>query len=231
MSTASSHPSTRWVRAPRIPAATRTDGLTVTFENGCWELIRQGQVEPLTATPAITSYLNRAIEEVDEKHPPFPWSFTGGIWRANLWEVRPDGSGTWGVYRVIDGKEERSSRQPFPSADRARRWAELRFDRGDAGLRGPRPRAGSRASFKLPDVRVTETERDHALALLVRLGLSYSDFVRAALVWAEDNALDGGGWTVEEDVDGTHAFVPTPDLLRRLVPWRAPVPEEPDNAT
>lgn len=205
------HPSTRWVRAPRIPAATRTDGLTVTFENGCWEVIKQGQVEPL-ATPAITSYLNRAIEEVDEKYPPFPWSFADGIWRANLWEVRPGGTfGSWGVYRIIDGKEERASRQPFPSADRARRWAELRFDRGDAGLRGPKPRAGSRASFKLPDVRVTEAERDHALGLLVALGISYSDFVRAALAWAEENVLDGDAWVIEQDGSGTHAFVPAPE--------------------
>lgn len=207
MSTESSHPSTRWVRAPRIPAATRTDGLTITFENGCWEVIRQGQVEALT-TPAITSYLNRAIEEVDGNHPPAPWSFSGGIWRANVWEVRPDGSGTWGVYRIIDGKEERASRQPFPSADRARRWAELRFDRGDAGLRGPKPRAGSRASFKLPDVRVTEAERDHALSLLVKLGISYSDFVRAALGWAEDHVLDADRWCIEQDDGGTWSFVP-----------------------
>lgn len=210
MSTESAPLSTRWVRAPRIPAATRTDGLTITFENGCWEMIRQGQIEPLAA-PAIASYLNRAIEEVDEKHPPFPWSFSGGIWRANFWEVRPDGGGTWGVYRILDGKEERASRQPFPSADRARRWAELRFDRGDAGLRGPKPRAGSRASFKLPDVRVTEVERDHALALLVKLGMSYSEFVRAALGWAEEHVLDNDAWSIIADESGTHAFVPVPE--------------------
>jgi hypothetical protein len=210
VSTTVVHPSTRWVRAPRIPAATRTDGLTVTFENGCWEVISQGQVSALD-TPSITSYLNRAIEEVDEKHPPAPWAFSGGVWRANLWEVRPDGGGTWGVYRILDGKEERASRQPFPSADRARRWAELRFDRGDAGLRGPKPRAGSRASFKLPDVRVTEAERDHALSLLVKLGLSYSDFVRAALGWAEEHVLEDGGWAVEHDDTSTWSFVPVPE--------------------
>ena len=95
------------------------------------------------------------------------------------------------------------------TADRARRWAELRFDRGDAGLRGPKPRAGSRASFKLPDVRVTEVERDHALSMLVTLGISYSEFVRAALVWAERNVLDGDGWEIEEDEEGNHAFVPS----------------------
>ncbi|NDD28452.1 MAG: hypothetical protein EB084_09340 [Proteobacteria bacterium] len=208
MSTSSVPVSTRWVRAPRIPAATRTDGLTVTFENGCWQVVLPGSVETLS-TPAVASYLNRAIEEVDEKHPPVPWAFSGGIWRAGVWEIRPNGNGSWGIYRIIDGQEERASRQPFPSADRARRWAELRFDRGDAGLRGPKPRAGSRASFKLPDVRVTEVERDHALSMLVTLGISYSEFVRAALVWAERNVLDGDGWEIEEDEEGNHAFVPS----------------------
>jgi hypothetical protein len=96
----------------------------------------------------------------------------------------------------------------FPSADRARRWAELRFDRSEGGLRGPKPRAGSRSAAKLPDVRVTEEERDAATATLDALGMSYAVFVRASLEWARAYVLsDSPEWTVDVEADPAPAFV------------------------
>lgn len=200
--------STRWVRAPRLPGATRTDGLSLNFDGAAWVVAVNGALVALS-TPGIASYLERAIEEVDTLHPPAPWTLASGVWWAGVWQVRPNGDGTWSVHRLLDGVVEAASRQPFPSADRARRWAELRFDRGDGRLRGPKPRAGSRASCKLPDVRVTEDERAHTVEVLERLGLGYSDFVRASLAWAEANVLSSAaGWQVVPQEEGGHAFLP-----------------------
>ena len=204
-------PSTRWVRAPRIPTATRTDGLAVALDQNHWVLLVQG-VPQMLRTPGGSSFLERAVEEADETFPPAPWTFAAGVWTAGVWQVRPNGDNTWGVFREIEGTVEQASRQPFPSADRARRWAELRFDRGAARLRGPKPRAGSKAACKLPDVRVTEEERAHAMDVLGRLGLGYSDFVRAALSWAETHILtEDGRWCVGEQEEGGSMFAPRPD--------------------
>jgi hypothetical protein len=216
MSTVPTATSTRWVRAPRIPTASRTDGLSVTLDNGRWVANMAGKPAVL-ATPGLASYLERALVEADEAHPPAPWAFVDGVWRCHVWEIRPNGDGTWGIFRTLEGEVEQASRQPFPSADRARRWAELRFDRGETRLRGPKPRAGSKAAHKLPDIRVTEAEKSHVFDLLGRLGLGYSDFVRAAMFWAESNLVeatpeDGAGeartWEVVEREGGGYAFVP-----------------------
>lgn len=212
MSTPISPTSTRWVRAPRIPTATRTDGYTIQMEGNRWVVIAHGVPQELR-TAGVSSYVEAAIEEVDLLFPPTPWVVYAGVWTADLWQVRPNGDGTWGVHRVIDGVVEVASRQPFPSADRARRWAELRFDRGDARLRGPKPRAGSKATQKLPDVRVTEDEKAHTLAVLERLGASYSDFVRATLLWVEENALgDDSPWVFVRDESGAPRLVPVEDI-------------------
>ena len=206
--------STRWVRAPRIPTASRTDGLSVTLSEGRWVASMHG-VPTVLATPGLASYLERALVESDEAHPPAPWTFTDGVWACHVWEIRPNGDGTWGIFRTLEGVVEKASRQPFPSADRARRWAELRFDRGEARLRGPKPRAGSKASHKLPDIRVTEAEKTHMLDLLARTGLGYSDFVRAAAAWAETHLVEAAGegdapraWEVVEKEEGGFSFEP-----------------------
>lgn len=216
MSTVPTTTSTRWVRAPRIPTASRTDGLTVTLDNGRWLANMAGKPTYL-ATPGLASYLERALVEADEANPPAPWTFTDGIWRCHVWEIRPNGDGTWGIFRTLDGEVEQTSRQPFPSADRARRWAELRFDRGETRLRGPKPRAGSKAAHKLPDIRVTEAEKAHVFDLLRRLGLGYSDFVRASMLWAEANLVEAApegeasevrAWEVVDREGGGFAFAP-----------------------
>ena len=212
MSTIPVQTSTRWVRAPRIPTASRTDGLSVTLDNGGWVASHNGVAKAL-ATPGLASYLERALVEADEAHPPAPWTFSGGVWTCHVWEIRPNGDGTWGIFRMLDGVVEQASRQPFPSADRARRWAELRFDRGEARLRGPKPRAGSKSSHKLPDIRVTEAEKTHMLDLLARIGMGYSDFVRASAAWADANLVEAAGkddaprgWRVVEEEESGFVF-------------------------
>jgi hypothetical protein len=43
--------------------------------------------------------------------------------------------------------------------------------------------------------------------LLKQLDLSYADFVRAALTFAEDH-LDGGDWEVSKSESGSKVFIP-----------------------
>lgn len=188
----------RWVRAARTGEAARTDGVTVILTSGSWMLYsRRSPTAQKLKTPGLLAYLDRAIEEADVAISPAGWEHTGGVWIAsNGWAIRPV-EGGWGAFRRIKGEEERASRQTFDSADRGRRWAELRFERGEAGLRGPKPRAGSRSASKLPDIRVTEEERVFAEEVLTKLGVSYSEFVRAALQWAVDS-----GWVVVRDDAG-----------------------------
>ena len=196
----------RWVRALPTRSASRTDGIAVAFDQNRWLLMAQGTTYVLR-TPGFSQNLDRAVDDADQFFPPAPWTFTEGVWSFGVWQIRPNADGTWGVFREVEGTVEQASIQLFPSADRARRWAELRFDRGSSRLRGPKPRAGSRASEKLPDVRVTEDEKAHAMAILGRLGLGYSDFVRAALVWAEAQVLaEGAGWSVVRGEDGSYSF-------------------------
>lgn len=199
--------SIRWVRAQHTRSALRTDGVAVVFDQNQWIALSQGEFYVLRV-PSLAQNLDRAVEMADEMFPPAPWSVSSGVWSADVWQVHPNGDGTWGVFRDLEGTLEQASTQSFPSADRARRWAELRFDRGGARLRGPKPRAGSKAAFKLPDVRVTEEEKVHAMGILGDLNLGYSDFVRAALLWAQTHVLtDGGGWRVEKVEGGGYVFV------------------------
>jgi hypothetical protein len=188
----------RWMRAPRSAQATRTDGVAVSLVSGHW-VCRMAAKETRLKTPGLVAYLNKAVEEADELFPPAGWSVSGGVWASGTWCLRPVETG-WGVFRTVKGQEERASRQVFESSDRARRWASLRLERGEAGLRGPKPRAGARAGAKLPDVRVTEEERVFAEETLDAICLSYSEFVRAALRWAKDNI--GKEWSVTRDGDG-----------------------------
>jgi len=188
----------RWMRAPRSAQATRTDGVAVSLVAGYWVCLRAGK-EVRLKTPGLVAYLNRAVEETDTLFPPAGWAFANGAWTSGNWFLRPV-EGGWGAFRTVKGQEERASRQVFESSDRARRWASLRLERGEAGLRGPKPRAGARAGSKLPDVRVTEEERVLAEETLEGLDLSYSEFVRAALRWARDNI--GADWQIARDGDG-----------------------------
>lgn len=194
----------RWVRAPRVSSAARTDGTSVVLADGCWTVLNGGNQHKLKVAP-LPAFLDKAVEAADVLCPPGEWTHEAGVWTLGTWEVRPI-EGGWGVQRIINGASERASRQTFPTADRARRWAELRFDRSEGGLRGPKPRAGSRSAAKLPDVRVTVAERDAANEVLGRLGMSYAVFVRAALDWAEKHVLEERTWRVEQEP--APAFVP-----------------------
>lgn len=189
----------RWMRSPRSGEAARTDGVVVVLTSGHWICKRGKQPEVRLKTPGLAAYLSRAVEEVDALLPPDGWALASGVWSAGNWRVRAVDGG-WGVFRTVKGEEERASRQVFESPDRARHWASLRLERGEAGLRGPKPRAGAPAASKLPDVRVTEEERVFAEDTLEGLGLSYSEFVRAALRWASENV--GKEWRVEREGDG-----------------------------
>jgi len=200
--------SVRWVRAPRIPSATRTDGISLSIRDGRWIAQVKGVPHPLT-TPAAVYVFESAVDEVDRMFPPAPWTSREGVWIADLWHVVPNGDDTWSVYRNLDGLMERASQQSFPTADRARRWAELRFDRGTQGLRGPKPRAGKKSGARLPDVRMSEEERSNILSTLEERGLSYSDFVRAAFAWVEEHLGEDGAWVVSWTPEGGSRFVPT----------------------
>lgn len=196
--------NTRWVRSARTTTAHRTDNLTVTLNTTSWVVVTGGQTVALSVLP-LSTFIEKAIEAADEAFPPAPWSITDGVWRAGAWLVRPDASG-WLVEREIGGGAERASRQTFASADRARRWAELRFDRSEVGLRGPKPRAGSKSGAKLPDVRVTDAERELADRVLEAIGLPYAVFVRAALEWANRHVVTDSTWCVTRGDEPT--FVP-----------------------
>lgn len=192
---------TRWVRSRTSQKAARSDGPFIVFRSGTWACwLGENRAKKLR-TPGLLSYINRAIEEVDALYPPQGWALTDGIWRSGAWSVRPVENG-YGVFRILRGSEQRASRQTFDFADRARMWAELRFSRGDAGLRGPKPRAKDRATAKLPDVRVTDEERRLAETVVEELGVSYSEFVRAALHWAQDSVLAEKAWVVANTEDG-----------------------------
>jgi len=190
----------RWVRAARVSTATRTDGVSVMLGDGAWWMLKGGQTSRLSGIAPLPSFLDRAIETADVVSPPEPWEHDNGVWVHAGWAVRPEGDG-WVVTRSVGSKVERASRQTFASPDRARRWAELRFDRSEGGLRGPKPRAGSRSAAKLPDVRVTEAERDEANAILNGLGMPYAVFVRAALDWANESVLVTKTFKVDEASD------------------------------
>jgi hypothetical protein len=104
---------------------------------------------------------------------------------------------------------ERASSRVFRSADRARCWAEFRFDRRTINLRGPKPRAQEKSTAKLPDVRVTPGEKDEAIALVRDLGLTYSEFARACVQFALEHVAPGGSFVVERSESGCPRLVPS----------------------
>ena len=196
--------NSRWLRAEKV--AERPDnGGRVMETDGGWIFVLGRKMKRLTDSEDREA----AIEHADRFLPPGLWSYDPDSfkWQRPNWEVRFDLEG-WNVWRTSpeSGEMEQASVTIHPTADRARRWVELRLERTEGNLRGPLPRAGKASTAKLPDIRVTPEEREEAFELLKQLGLSYSDFVRASLSFAEEH-LDGGGWQVRSH-DGRYSFVP-----------------------
>ena len=188
--------NSKWRRDAKAASALRLgDRVSLVLGKDTWRAtLPDGVVSEVRAAP-VSSALEDAIRAADASFPPPGWTHSDGRWVREGWAVRP-AHGGWYVYRTAGGDDELASVQEFASPDRARRWAEVRLDRTGTNLRGPKPRAGRRSNCKLPDVRVTESERAETLALLEELGLTYSQFVRAAVRFASTHIL-AGEWTVD----------------------------------
>lgn len=166
-----------WARYPKNSTAFRGYGegslVLVKAENG-WRLFDSDKNE-LALDTSHESQFEAVLETVDLLYPPAGWTRLDHIaWVNGEWNVS---LGTAG-WRVTHPRC--STRQIFRSADRARKWVDLRVTRG-GGTRGPRCRAETRATKTLPDVRVTEAERTDAMNLAAELNLSFAELVRAAL--------------------------------------------------
>ena len=195
--------NSRWIRATEM-AERPDDKGRVLQKDGVWIYVLGKRMKKL----ANAENIEEAIEHADQFRPPGLWAYVPDEfrWIRPSWEVRYDAEG-WIVWRKNPStfEMEQASVAVHPSADRARRWVELRLERTDGNLRGPAPRAGRASTAKLPDIRVTPEEREQAFELLKQLNLSYADFVRAALAFAEDH-LDGGDWQVTETDSGAKVF-------------------------
>ena len=197
--------NSRWIRSTEV--AERPDDRGRVMKKGeDWIYVLGRRMKRLEQAETLED----AIEYADQFRPPGLWGYVpeGFKWIRPSWEVRYEGEG-WTIWRIKPGEEDftQASVAVHPSADRARRWVELRLERTDGNLRGPAPRAGKASTAKLPDIRVTPEEREQAFELLKQLGLSYADFVRAALTFAEDH-LDGGDWQVSKTDSGAKVFEP-----------------------
>tara|TARA_R100000664_G_C2730303_1_gene121011 strand:- start:116 stop:763 length:648 start_codon:yes stop_codon:yes gene_type:complete len=197
--------NSRWIRSSEVAERPDDQGRVVKKDEH-WIYVLGRRMKRLSDAET----LEQAIEHADQFRPPGKWAYVPSDykWIRPSWEVRWEGEG-WTVWRIKPGEEEftQASVAVHPSADRARRWVELRLERTEGNLRGPAPRAGKASTAKLPDIRVTPEEREQAFELLKQLGLSYADFVRAALTFAEDH-LDGGDWQVIKTEGGAKMFVP-----------------------
>ena len=197
--------NSRWIRSSEIAERPDDQGRVTKAEEG-WIYVLGRRMKRLVEAET----LEQAIEHADQFRPPGKWAYVPADykWIRPSWEVRWEGEG-WTVWRIKPGEDEftQASVAVHPSADRARRWVELRLERTEGNLRGPAPRAGKASTAKLPDIRVTPEEREQAFELLKQLGLSYADFVRAALTFAEDH-LDGGDWQVTKTEGGAKVFIP-----------------------
>ena len=207
--------NSKWRRDSKAGSALRLgDKASLVLTDVGWRVTTKGEVHEVAAAPSISS-LEEAITMADVFHPPEGWNYKEGHWFRNGWHVRPE-QGGWYVYRTKDDDSERASVQEFASADRARRWAEVRLDRTGTNLRGPKPRAGRKSTCKLPDVRVTETEKSEAMSFLKELGLTYSQFVRASLRFARESVtqypMDADDFVVLKDEHGTPCFVQAVEL-------------------
>lgn len=190
-----------WTRYPRTKTAVRGengDRITLMQQRGQW--IAFVGKEQVVLDAGLTLDLDDAVDLVDKIYAPDGWNYetASGAWLRPGWSCTSDAAGEWHVYRsdvpgAQPGEEGvAASSKTFKSADRARRWAEIRLDRTTLNLRGPRPRATQRANMTLPDVRVTGPERTSAVDLASRLGLSYSDLARAAIDLIRRECVEGG---------------------------------------
>ena len=241
--------NSKWRRDAKTGSALRLGDKTylVLTDDG-WIATHKSKVHDIPA-PRTPNALEEAIILTDAFFTPPQWKFVEGQWIRDGWLIRAEQTG-WYVYRTKEDGTDLASVQEFASADRARRWAEVRFDRTGTNLRGPKPRAGSKSNSKLPDVRVTETEKAEAVALLEDLGLTYSQFVRAALRFAKDhitkNPMDEDDWVVKQ-ASGKASFISATSLTSEELdgmradyrgserseeqPPSAPEPQSPDQAT
>ena len=201
--------NSRWLRAASMAERPDVQGRVIHHPEAGWIYVLGRKMKRLSSAEDLET----AIEAADQFHPPGAWTYDPEAfkWTREHWEVRFGGEG-WTVWRTDpeSGEMTQASVAIHPSADRARRWAELRLDRSQSNLRGPVPRAGRASTSKLPDVRVTPEEREDAFALMDQLNLSYAAFVRAALRFAEEH-LDGGDWMVVSE-GKAHTFQARPAL-------------------
>lgn len=188
--------SSKWTRHPKTESAVRADRLSISLSEKGW-VATSGEA----AHPLVADSLETAVVEADMAFPPAVWEYAKGHWSRPGWDVSLEDDG-WGIYRGA----EKASVRAFETADKARFWVELRLDRTSTNLRGPKPRAGSRSTSKLPDVRVTPDEREEAGAITKSLGMTYSEFARASLAFAREHVM-GGEYEVQER-DGALRFVP-----------------------
>jgi hypothetical protein len=207
--------NSKWRRDVKAASALRLgDRVSLVLGKKGWMATLPDQVVRPVNAPPTASALEEAIAAADASFHPPGWELSQGRWEREGWQVLPEQTG-WYVYRVADGSKERASVQEFPSADRARRWAEVRLDRTGTNLRGPKPRAGHKSTCKLPDVRVTESEKAVAMAVLTDLSLTYSQFVRASIRFAElhitRNPADEDDWAVRV-ANGKAEFVSVRDM-------------------
>jgi hypothetical protein len=166
-----------WTRYPKNSTAFRGYGagalVLVKAEIG-WRLFDDTKSE-LSLQTSAEDALDSVIEVVDLLYPPEGWiRLDQTSWERGDWKITSAAAG-WKI-----SHPRFSTRQSFRSADRARKWVDLRADRLNS-TRGPRCRAETRANRTLPDVRVTEAERAAALKLASDLNLTFAELVRAAL--------------------------------------------------
>lgn len=196
-----------WTRYPKTRTAMRgSDGdrITLMLQRDGW-VAMVGSKTHLLDTSAQVS-LDDAIDFIDQLFLPEGWSYEAGPhqmspvrWVREGWVCWSEDGTSWRVGRPAEKAAQPidvasippATSKVFRSADRARHWAEVRLDRTNTNLRGPRPRAEQKALKTLPDVRVTVDERARAVALADRLGVSFSDLARAAIRFIESETASG----------------------------------------
>ena len=199
--------STHWTRYPKTRTAVRGengDRITLMLQRGGWVALVGTNSHYLEASTSLS--LDEVIVIVDQLFPPAGWLLEGGAltgvsptWSRPGWSIWEHEAGAWYVGRVRANSDEvavRATSKVFKTADRARSWVEVRLERTNMNLRGPRPRAEERAVKTFPDVRVTQAERDAAVAMSSRLQVSFSDLARAALKFIEAETAEGGRITL-----------------------------------
>ena len=196
-----------WTRYPKTRTAVRglDEGrITLMLQRDGWVAMVGSKSHHLDSSAQVT--LDEAIDLIDQLFLPEGWTCFGNNgagstvkWLRAGWVCWDEGTDSWRVGRPAKGQPVEdvllnlvpATAKVFRSADRARHWAEVRLDRTNTNLRGPRPRADQKALKTLPDVRVTDSERAQAVALADRLGVSYSDLARAALRLIDEKTASG----------------------------------------